>query len=112
MAGDPWLELAERAEKCFWLELREPGCVPERKGSFLRGTLARTLREFMDARPEAKITVVTLSTDGPAFQDAPEALMMADWRSRRRALRHIASSNAAFCRARSALARSEGGQDA
>lgn len=83
----------------FWLELREPRCVPERKGPWPRADLARVLREFMDARPRAFITVVTWGDEGPAFYDAPECLSVCDGRSKARARRHIASSTAAHAAA-------------
>ncbi|PSJ60803.1 hypothetical protein [Pseudaminobacter soli (ex Li et al. 2025)] len=83
----------------FWLELREPNRVPQRKGPFLKSRTAEVLREFMDARPTAFISVVTVDHDGPLFEDAPECLMIADGRSKARALRHIQSSKAAHASA-------------
>lgn len=84
-------------EDAVWLEIREPNCVPRRKGPFKPATLAATLREFMDAWPKSLITVVTFDAYGrPDFQDAPEALMMADGRSKERARRHIETSRSAF----------------
>lgn len=91
----------------FWLELREPGCVPEFKGPFLLTETAHTLREFMKARPEAFITVVTIGHYGPDFQDGPECLMMTDYRSKSTALAHIKSSNAAFA-GRAAISQERG----
>lgn len=80
----------------FWLILREPHCVPERKGSWPIERLKSTLVEFMSARPGAFITVLTVDDDyTPLVQDAPEALMMLDFRYRYRARRHIASSTLA-----------------
>lgn len=84
--------------KC-WLELREPGSVPTLKGPFRSATIARTLREFFDARPAAFVTVITIDGMGPLLQDGPECLMMADGRSAKRAKRHIATSNAAHAQA-------------
>jgi hypothetical protein len=83
----------------FWLELRDPNCVPQRKGPFLKSQTAKVLREFMDARPTAFISVVTLSHDGPEFEDGPECLMTADGRSVARARRHLQSSKAAHASA-------------
>ncbi|WP_136617022.1 MULTISPECIES: hypothetical protein [Mesorhizobium] len=84
-------------EAAFWLELREPGCVPQGKGPFPAALTTKTLREFMEARPSAFITVVSFDAYGrPMFQDGPETLMQADGRSTQRAMRHIASSKAAF----------------
>lgn len=89
---------SDEAEGFFWLELREPGCVPERKGKWPPSQTASILREFMKARPKAFITVVTwdASYGAPVFQDAPECLGLLDMRSLITARRHIASSNAAF----------------
>ncbi|TIN41371.1 MAG: hypothetical protein E5Y10_22785 [Mesorhizobium sp.] len=80
-----------------WIELREPNCVPQLKGSFKLAAISSILREFMDARPKAFITVITIDCYGrPLLQDGPEALMMADGRSRARARRHIETSRTAF----------------
>lgn len=84
----------------FWLELREPGNVPIRKGPFHRRDMAATLREFFDARPLAFISVVTVGHDGPWFEDAPQTLEMLDGRSRPVAERHRQSSAAAFAAVR------------
>lgn len=84
-------------EDRFWLILREPGCVPERKGSWPASMMASVLREFMEARPMAFITVLTLGHSGdPIVQDGPECLEMIDGRSAPRAARHRESSRAAF----------------
>lgn len=80
----------------FWLILREPGKVPERKGSFRQEYLATTLREFMVARPTAFITVLRLSEAGPDVQDGPECLEMLDGRTTSTAAKHRASTRAAF----------------
>lgn len=85
----------ETADDRFWLELRAPNCVPERKGPFRIEKTADVLREFMKARPRAMISVVTLGHDGPRFEDAPQCLMMCDGRSWTTARKHIESSNAA-----------------
>lgn len=80
----------------FWLELREPGKVPVLKGPF-NAPLARTLREFMSARPRAFITVITIADDGtPLLEDGPEALISADFRSVSTARKHISSTARAF----------------
>ncbi|KQU77726.1 hypothetical protein ASD12_18165 [Mesorhizobium sp. Root102] len=84
-------------DQVVWLELREPRCVPERKGPFKQPALAATLREFMDARPQAFITVISFDSYGrPSLQDGPEALLIADGRSRGRADRHRKTSIEAF----------------
>lgn len=80
-----------------WIELREPGCVPERKGAFT--TLAQLkafLIEIFDRRPTALVTVVTIHEGGPSFQDGPECLEMMDGRQRRRAERHRQSTKHAW----------------
>lgn len=85
----------EQHKSRFWLELREPRRVPERKGPWLLTGLAPILREFMAARPTAYITVVTIGHDGPDFQDGPEALQMADGRSMSTGSKHIARTREA-----------------
>lgn len=89
------LEKAAGMEGRFWLELREPRRVPERKGSWPRADMAKVLREFMAARPQAYITVVTVDHDGPLLRDGPETLQMADARSMTTGSRHIESVRAA-----------------
>lgn len=84
----------------FWLELREPGNVPIRKGPYRQRDMAATLREFFDARPRALISVVTIGADGPWFEDATQALEMLDARSSGVAKRHRQSSAAAFAECR------------
>lgn len=78
-----------------WLILREPRRVPERKGPFPPETLAATLREFMEARPNAFITVLRCEGE-PDVQDGPECLEILDGRSKRTATSHRATSSAAF----------------
>lgn len=79
----------------LWFILREPGCVPERKGPFPHSMTRPFVREVMDARPTAHITVLSIHGDDIEVQDGPEWLMMADGRSAPRARRHIASTRAA-----------------
>lgn len=83
-------EAERRHEGKFWIELREPGRVPERKGEFPIPGMSKILREFMDARPTAFLTVVTIGYTGPDFQHGPEALQMADARSMERGRKHNA----------------------
>lgn len=81
----------------IWLILREPRCVPVRKGPFPVRGLAKTLREFMAARPRAFITVLSLSEAAwPSVQDGPECLEMLDRRSASVARGNRASTRAAF----------------
>jgi hypothetical protein len=83
-----------------WFILREPGCVPQRKGPFRAGQAKAFLLELMECRPHAFITVLLLGGgDGPVVEDAPEWLEIADGRYRHRARRHRASSAAAFAAA-------------
>lgn len=89
----------------FWLEIREPGCVPQRKGSWPLGQTAAILREFMAAWPNAYITVVTIGHDGPDFEDGPEALQMADARSMATGTKHIKRTRAAHDALATAVAR-------
>lgn len=74
-----------------WIELREPGLVPDLKGPFPSGPkVISFLREVFRERPTAYATVITLDYEGrPLLQDGPEYLMVADGRSMRSAARHI-----------------------
>ncbi len=80
-----------------WVILREPGCVPERKGPFAHGggRLVGFLREVMRARPGAYITVASYAFGRLCVQDGPEALMMLDGRSRSVARRHLRTTREA-----------------
>lgn len=79
-----------------WLELREPGCVPELKGPFPAHAFVQTMKEFLAARPSAFITVLTITDGGyPVLQDGPEALEMADGRLKHLARRHRESTRMA-----------------
>lgn len=70
-----------RGEK-FWLFLREPGCVPQRKGPWNKDRSADVLREFIRARPTAYIDYVWIGHLGyPEVQHGPEVLQMIDGRS-------------------------------
>lgn len=88
-------EITALRKRRAWLILREPGCVPERKGPFPTRTIAKTLREFMAARPGALIDVLT--TEGsPDIEDGTQALEIADGRSASVARRHRETTRAAF----------------
>jgi hypothetical protein len=78
-----------------WIELREPGCVPERKGPLRPETVAGFLREVFAVRPSAYVTVITMGHDGPLLQDGPECLQMLDGRSMSVGRRHIQTGAAA-----------------
>jgi hypothetical protein len=89
----------DAAREKFWLELRSPGQVPRRGGPFPVASKATVLREWMDANPDAFITVVSHGLDGaPCFDDAPETLQMLDGRSMARGRRHIETSSKAHAR--------------
>lgn len=80
----------------FWIELREPGAVPDRKGPYPRRMMTKVIRECMKYRASAYITVITWHDQyGPLLTDGPEWLMMRDGRSRSTALAHIRSTRAA-----------------
>lgn len=81
-----------------WIILREPGCVPQRKGPFRATDIKAFLLEVFDARPSAHVTVLTLSEGGPGVQDGPECLEMIDRRYRQRAARHRQTTRAAWAR--------------
>lgn len=85
-----------------WIEMREPGGAPERKGPFNDGEhLKQFLIELFDHRPSALVTVIFMHPCGPSLQDGPECLEMMDGRCRNRASRHRANSAAAWRAARS-----------
>lgn len=66
----------------FWLIVREPGCVPDRKGPFIIADTAKVLREFMAANPTAFIDYLTVGPDGsPDVEHGPLVLQYTDGRS-------------------------------
>lgn len=91
-AGDLRGALADR----FWLIVREPGMVPDRKGPWPHRDTAKVMREFIAARPRAFLDVLTIGPDGtPDVQHGPEALQMADARSMTVGSKHNARVRAA-----------------
>lgn len=91
-AGDLREALADR----FWLIVREPGMVPDRKGPWPHRDTAKVMREFIAARPRAFLDVLTIGPDGtPDVQHGPEALQMADARSMSTGSKHNACVRAA-----------------
>lgn len=82
-----------------WLILREPGKVPERKGPFRPEAMKATLREFMEARPSAFITVVDVSDGEIIVEDGPQCLEILDMRCSPTAKKHRASSSLAHASA-------------
>jgi hypothetical protein len=92
-------------EARFWLIVHEPGKVPDRKGSWPRSQLPQIMREFIAARPNAYLTVLTVGADGsPDVQHGPEALQMADGRSMRTGSTHNARTLAAHTEALATVA--------
>jgi hypothetical protein len=92
-------------EARFWLIVHEPGKVPDRKGSWPRSQLPQIMREFIGARPNAYLTVLTIGADGlPDVQHGPEALQMADSRSMRTGSAHNARTLAAHTEALATVA--------
>lgn len=80
-----------------WIELREPGCTPVRKGPFKEPKhLKAFLIELFNGRKSALVTVMSISTSGPDFQDGPECLEMMDRRYRGLAARHRANTAEAW----------------
>ena len=80
-----------------WIEIREPGKVPMRKGAFYKPeSLKQFLIELFAHRPSALISVVTFHSSGPHFQDGPECLEQMDGRQKHRAARHRKNSAAAW----------------
>lgn len=52
------------ATRRHWIIVQEPGCIPEKKGHFLRGQLEPFLRELLACRPAGThYTFVTLTWD-------------------------------------------------
>jgi len=73
---------AGEREGRFWLIVRAPGKVPERKGPWPHREAAHRLREFIAARPRAFIDVLTIDHDGtPEVEHGPEVLQYTDGRS-------------------------------
>ena len=69
-------------EDRFWMLVRDPGCVPERKGPFLKADTADRIREFMRARPFSFLSILTIDQSGlPSIEDGPEVLQSLDGRS-------------------------------
>lgn len=78
-------------EERFWMLVRDPGCVPERKGPYLKVDTAARIREFMRARPFSFLSILTIDQSGrPLIEDAPEVLQTLDGRSVGFASKHIA----------------------
>lgn len=78
-------------EDRFWMLVRDPGCVPERKGPFLKVDTAARIREFMRARPFSFLSILTIDPSGqPSIEDGPQVLQTLDGRSVRFASKHIA----------------------
>lgn len=88
-------EPAPSEQSRTWFILREPGCVPQLKGPLPPKMVANFLREVMEFRRTAYITVLTLVDGAPIVQDGPECLMVLDGRSMGPARRHMQSSGAA-----------------
>jgi hypothetical protein len=73
----------------FWLVLREPGRVPERKGPWPKGQEVAILREFIAARPTSYTDILTLNCFGhPQVDHGPEVLQMLDGRSMTAGAKH------------------------
>lgn len=83
------------AETKTWVVIRDPGCVPQRKGPIAPGELARFLREAFEARPISYVEVVSATGSEIDIQDGPECLQMLDGRSMAAGSRHNARLRAA-----------------
>jgi hypothetical protein len=78
-----------------YFSLLEPGRVPDKKRPY--GNEAKYLRELMDARPSAIITVVTVTEAGDVyFDDAGEWLHMLNGRYRHACRRYRANWRSAW----------------
>jgi hypothetical protein len=81
---------AARDNSRHWVIITDPGCVPDRKGPFLTGTLLkRFLREAMDGRPYSHLMVISCAGD-PVVEDGTVCLEMMDARSFPTTRRHRA----------------------
>lgn len=86
----------------FWLIVREPGRVPDRKGPWKHSETAKVLREFMAANPTAFIDHLTIGDDGtPDVEHGPLVLQYTDGRSMAVGRKHNERTRAA---AKAALA--------
>jgi hypothetical protein len=91
------LELPEWPEdERRWFILREPGCVPQLKGPFPPKMVKGFLRELMEHRPHAFVTVLSISYGQPVVEDGPECLEILDGRMAATARRHRQSTRKAF----------------
>lgn len=80
----------------FWLIVREPGMVPDRKGPWPHRDTAKVLREFIAARPRAFLDVLTVDAGGtPWVEHGPQTLQIADGRSMSVGRKHNARVRAA-----------------
>jgi hypothetical protein len=53
-----------------WVIVREPGCVPQKKGPFLFDQVDGFLQELVDCRPEGtQLTIVSLTWDFDVWVD-------------------------------------------
>jgi len=98
----PATDRAGEAEGRFWLIVHKPGNVPDRKGSWPIADMAKVLREFIAARPDSYLHVLTVDRYGvPEIQHGPEALQMSDGRSvgvgRKHNARTLAAHTEAAC---------------
>lgn len=78
--------------------MREPGCVPVRKGPFHSTQQVKDfLIEVFDCSSNALTAVINVYADGGIdIEDGPQWLEIADGRQRHRASRNRASTRTAF----------------
>lgn len=94
--GAPIMTITTEQESRFWLIVREPGMVPDRKGPFKVTDTAKVLREFMAANPLAFIDYLTVTPDGEPYVDhGPQVLQFTDGRSMSVGRKHNARVKAA-----------------
>lgn len=70
-----------QTDRHFWVLVRDPGCVTERKGPFSSQALPTFLRDLFQTRPFSLVDVLHWGPDGPSVTDGPQALMVEDWPS-------------------------------
>jgi hypothetical protein len=75
-----------------WIIIRDPGCVPDRKGPFPDVMVKQFLVEALEARMGSFVTVATIDGTDLRVEDGPQCLEIMDGRYRHLARRHRAST--------------------
>lgn len=75
-----------------WIIIRDPSCVPDRKGPFPDHLVKQFLREALEARMGSFVTVATINGTDLSVEDGPQYLEIMDGRFRSLARRHREST--------------------